>query len=257
MQKDVEAPSASMDQISAIEAERLGFKDGWGQLMAMSPAIAAWGMVTGMAMVKAGLTVWQSLGMTLFVYAGSVQLASLPLIQTNVPIGLIFLTATMLNLRYFIFSAMTAPHMAHLPMYQRVTRAFLVTDVVIALSAQRFNHQTLDRPAGKLGFATGTCMGFWVMWQLGSVIGIFMASQIPESWQIAFTGTIALIAVLIPMINRFPTLVAAVVSGIVAIVTYGLPYRLGLLCATIAGICAAVGVEQYLIKQVARGEKRW
>ena len=50
--------------------------------------IAAWGMVVGIAMVKTGLTVLQASGMTLLVFAGSAQLAALPLI-----IGIQFLIA--------------------------------------------------------------------------------------------------------------------------------------------------------------------
>jgi predicted branched-subunit amino acid permease len=52
--------------------------------------IGAWGMVVGVAMVKSGLTVAQASGMTLVVFAGSAQLASLPLIAAGAPIWVIF-----------------------------------------------------------------------------------------------------------------------------------------------------------------------
>ena len=45
--------------------------------------IGAWGLVVGIAMVKTGLTVPQAIGMTLLVFAGSAQLASLPLIANS------------------------------------------------------------------------------------------------------------------------------------------------------------------------------
>src|SRR5690349_11412762 len=66
--------------------------------------IAAWGMVVGIAMVKSGLTVWQATGMTLFVYAGSAQLAALPLIAAHAPIWVVFATGLVVNLRFVIFS---------------------------------------------------------------------------------------------------------------------------------------------------------
>ena len=67
--------------------------------------IGAWGLVVGIAMVKTGLTVPQALGMTLLVFAGSAQLASLPLIAASAPIWLIFATALVVNLRFVILSA--------------------------------------------------------------------------------------------------------------------------------------------------------
>jgi predicted branched-subunit amino acid permease len=80
--------------------------------------IGAWGLVVGIAMVKTGLTVPQALGMTLIVFAGSAQLASLPLIAAHAPIWVIFATALVVNLRFVIFSALLAPHFAHLPWKQ-------------------------------------------------------------------------------------------------------------------------------------------
>jgi predicted branched-subunit amino acid permease len=65
---------------------REGFQTGLPTLF----GIGAWGMVVGVAMVKSGLTVPQACGMTLVVFAGSAQLASLPLIAAGAPIWVIF-----------------------------------------------------------------------------------------------------------------------------------------------------------------------
>ena len=81
--------------------------------------IGAWGLVVGIAMIKSGLTIWQALGMTLIVFAGSAQLAALPLIAAHAPVWVIFVTALVVNLRFVIFSALMAPHFAHLPWRQR------------------------------------------------------------------------------------------------------------------------------------------
>ena len=51
-----------------------------------SLGIGAWGLVTGMVMTKSGLSLGLALAMTLLVFAGSAQLASLPLIMAGAPI---------------------------------------------------------------------------------------------------------------------------------------------------------------------------
>ncbi|MFT2612590.1 hypothetical protein ACMWPE_24665, partial [Escherichia coli] len=80
----------------------------------------------------------------------------------------------------------------------------------------------------------------WVAWQLGATIGILLGSQIPESWNIGFAGTLALIAVMIPMTSSLPALAGVVVSGTVAVLALDLPYRLGLLLAMVLGMAAAM-----------------
>src|SRR5262245_19414024 len=95
--------------------------------------IAAWGVVVGVAMIKSGLTLWQALAMTLVVFAGSAQLAALPLIAAGAPIWVVFATAVMVNLRFVIFSALLAPHFASLPWKQRVALGYTAGDMTVAL----------------------------------------------------------------------------------------------------------------------------
>src|SRR6185503_4232081 len=56
------------------------FRRGFNETVAPSLGIAAWGLVTGVAMVKSGLSLPVAVLMTMLVYAGSAQLAALPLI---------------------------------------------------------------------------------------------------------------------------------------------------------------------------------
>jgi predicted branched-subunit amino acid permease len=202
-----------------------------------------------MAMAKSGLTIWQSLGMTFLVFGGSAQLASLPLIAANAPIWVVFLTALMVSLRFVIFSAVVGPHFAHLPWYKRVGFGYLNADITMGFFPQRFPANTLHRPEGKVGFFTGIGYPNWLAWQVGSVAGILLASQIPESWGVGFAGTLALLTLLIPLIVNAAALTGVIVAGIVSVLTLNLPYRLGLLVAVIIGMVAAMAVDIILDKK--------
>ncbi len=50
------------------------------EMAPLSVGIAAWGLMTGVAMVKSGTSVVEAVPMTLLVYAGSSQLAAIPLL---------------------------------------------------------------------------------------------------------------------------------------------------------------------------------
>src|SRR6478735_6056613 len=68
---------SSVAQDGVIDLEKRAFREGVRAYAPTMPGIFAWGMVTGMAMMKSGLTIWQALGMTFIVFAGSAQLACL------------------------------------------------------------------------------------------------------------------------------------------------------------------------------------
>lgn len=229
--------------------ERAGFKEGFKISAATMPGIFAWGMVSGMAMVKSGLTIWQALGMTLIVFAGSAQLASLPLIAANASIWVVFVTAMVVNLRFVIFAAAVGPHFSHLPWYKRLWYGYFNADITMGFFPLRFPADTRYQPAGKVGFFTGIGYPNWCAWQAGSVAGILLASQIPQSWGIGFAGTLALLAIMIPLVINSAALAGVLVAGIVAVFAAGLPYRLGLLIAVIAGMTVAMLIDTLLDRQ--------
>ena len=84
----------------------------------------------------------------------------------------------------------------------------------------------------------------WTAWQAGTVAGILLASQIPASWGIGFAGTVALLAITVPLVANRPTLIGVVVASMASIMSVGLPYRLGLLVAMVLGIAAAVAADR-------------
>jgi predicted branched-subunit amino acid permease len=226
-------------------AEREAFRKAVAESAPAMAGIFSWGMVTAMAMLKAGLTVGQALGMTFIVFAGSAQLACLPLIIANASVWIVFATALVVNLRFVIFSASMGPHLSHLPWYKRLWHGYLNGDLTMALFSQSFPPHTQYDRQGKEGYAAGVNYMNWCAWQIGSVLGIALASQIPQSWGIAFAGTLALLAVLIPLTMNAAALAGVIVSGALAVATVHWPYRLGLLLALTVGMLAAMAVDKW------------
>jgi predicted branched-subunit amino acid permease len=241
------SPTSTAGMTSA-DIEKRAFRDGFSACAPTMLGLGAWGMVTGMAMIKSGLTIWQALGMTFLVFAGSAQLASLPLIAANVPMWVVFFTALVVNLRFVIFGAAIGPHFAHLPWYKRLWHGYFCADITMALFPRRFPTETVPKAAGKVGFFNGIAYANWGAWQGGSVIGILLGSQIPQSWGIGYAGTLALLTITIPLVINAAALVGVVVASVVAVVAAGLPYRLGLLAAVIAGMTAAMLFESFTDK---------
>jgi predicted branched-subunit amino acid permease len=204
-----------------------------------SPAVLAtfsWGLVTGIAMTKSVLTVPQALGMTLLVYAGSSQLAVLPLFAAKLPLWTILLTAGMVNLRFVIFSAGLAPHFSYLPLKRRLMLGYFNGDIVYLMFSKR-NFATGWQP-GKEAFFWGLVACSWGSWQLSSVLGILLASMIPDNWGLELAGTLALLPLIVSAIATRSTFAAVAVASVVALLSFDLPYRLGLPLAVISALFA-------------------
>jgi len=217
-------------------------------LSAVAPALVAlavWGLVTGVATVKSGLTQWQAIGMSLLMFAGTAQLAALPLIVADAPLWVVLLTAAVVNLRFVIFSAGLYPYFRHLPLGRRLALGYVTGDVSFAISVSRWSLQ--GRPGEgsteRTWFYLGVCSGTWVTWQISSIAGILVGSGIPGHWGLDFVAILALVALVLPMIVGAPMIAGALVAGTVAVLAAAAPLKLGLVVAVVAGIGAALLVD--------------
>ena len=208
--------------------------------------ITAWGLVVGVAMIKSGLSIPHALGMTLLVFAGSAQLASLPLIAAHAPIWVIFLTALVVNLRFLIFSAVLAPHFAHLPWRKRFGLGYFSGDMTVAMFMLRYPTEAPAR--GKVSFLKGLLVPNWLAWQVGSIAGIFAGSFVPAAWGAGFAGTLAIVCILVPATINRAALAGVLVASAIAVAAHTMPYKLGLLVAVLAGMLTAMFIEEKFIK---------
>lgn len=239
-------PPAAAEPVRPPDEDPAVFREGFKVGIPTLFGIGAWGLVVGIAMIKTGLSIPQALAMTLLVFAGSAQLASLPLIVANAPIWVVFATALVVNLRFVIFSAILAPHFAHLPWKKRFALGYVSGDMSVALFLQRF---PTEQPAlGKLSYLKGLLYPNWGAWQVGSIAGIFLGAAVPAEWGLGFAGTLAIICIMVPLTVNRAAACGVLVAAATAVLAYDLPYKLGLLAAVLLGMVTAMVVEETLEK---------
>ena len=221
---------------------RAAFRRGMRELLPYGPGVFAWGLVTGIAMAKSGLTTAQALGMTFLAYAGSAQLAALPLIAAFAPLWLVTLTAIIVNLRFVVYAMVLRRHLAGLSLNTRLWLGYLTGDVMFVRYSAMLEREP-DYPQRVAYFAGGaTCN--WIIWQVASLIGIFAAGAIPAQWGLGLAGTLALIALVVPLCRERAALAGVLVSGAVAVLAHDLPLRLGLLLGIVVGCALAIALER-------------
>lgn len=217
-------------------------------MAAVSLGISAWGMVTGVAMVNSGLSVPMALVMSFMVFAGSAQLATLPLLNAGAPLWVIWATALCVNLRFVIFSAQWRPHVMHLPLRQRLVLGYFSGDLTYVLFMKRYQQgRTAASPSvddGPVHYFAGASALNYLAWQIPSVIGILLADVIPVQWGLGFAGVLALLGLTLSMVNDRATLVSAAVAGGAAVAAFALPYKLNMVAAIATGLTVGLIMER-------------
>ncbi|MBL8286656.1 MAG: AzlC family ABC transporter permease [Rubrivivax sp.] len=217
------------------------FRRGFIEMVPTALGIGAWGLITGVAMGKSGLPPALMVLMSLVVFAGSAQLAVLPLMASGAPVWVVWATAACVNLRFVIFSAVWRPYIVHLPFQQRVRMAYFTADLNTALFTRRFPE---PRPAPEQWpyFWGGATLN-WFAWQAPSIAGILLADLVPVHWDVGFAGALALFGIALSLLDDRATAVAAAVAGCAAVAAYALPLRLNIVVAVAAAVAMGVLIE--------------
>ncbi len=237
-----------MRQHSSNSTARIAFRDGVKTMMPLVLPFAAYAFVTGIAMAKV-LPPAAAISMTLLVYAASSQLAALPLIAAHMPMWTIFFSAISVNLRFTIFSAGMQPRFGKLPLWRRIALGYLNGDVAYVLFSKRYGAQHPTTPENideHEGYFFGVALCNWFFWQIASICGVLFGQSIPDEWDIGFAGTLALLAITIPLLADRAGAIAVLVAGAVCLIGLDWPYRLNMVAAVLAATIVGVFIDRYL-----------
>jgi len=144
---------------------------GGGLLLSAAPlaaAIGVFGMIFGAA---AGLQMDVSLvlGMSLLIFSGTLQFATLGLIASGAGVAAVVLTALALNARHLVLGAVLRPRIEGSPL-RRAVLAWFMLDESFGLAVAS------GRRASFVLLASGAL--FFIAWQLGTLLGVLGARLI-------------------------------------------------------------------------------
>lgn len=222
---------------------RAAFWAGVRQFIPITLGAIPFGLVFGVAATSIGITPLQGTIMSMFMIAGAAQLAMIELIRNNAAAWVIILSALIVNLRFVIYSASLAPHFQSFSLRWKILDAALITDQPFALSIAYFNEYP-DAPH-KNWYHFGHSLALWITWVTSSALGLMVGAVIPASWSLGLTIPFMFLGMVIPAIRGRSYLIAAIVSGVIAVLAHGLPNNLGLPLAIFCGIFVGVTLEQF------------
>jgi 4-azaleucine resistance transporter AzlC len=204
--------------------------------------VIPFGMIYGVLALQAGLPVSAAQAMSAVVFAGSAQFMSVQLVSSVTPALVMVLSILVINLRHTLYSASVAPYLKGLSLRWRGLLAYLLTDEAYAVTITHYQQAELT-PLSHW-FFLGAGLTLWIGWQISTAVGIFLGAQIPASWSLDFTLALTFIALLVPSIKDRTTAVVALSAGLVAVLAYNLPYKLGMLAAILTGIMVGIYMEK-------------
>jgi predicted branched-subunit amino acid permease len=222
--------------LTRLHVDSAAFRDGFVGMLPACIGLVPFGLVCGVGAAAAGADLLAALGMSTIIFSGAAQILAAQLYAADAPFAVIVLTCFVLGLRFLMYSAAMAPHVKPLSAGWQRLLAFLLTDQAFAAAIRRFN-ATHD-PRDGASYFLGTGVALWATWQATNVAGFLAGNLIPAAWSLDFAVPLCFIALTAPLMRSAPNIVAALVAGVAVLALAGLPMRLNLIVAGVAGIVA-------------------
>lgn len=221
---------------------RAALLDGMRSVLPLLVGVVPFGLIFGVT--AAGSVVGGGLGYasSVIIFAGAAQLATVQLVTAGSAAAVVIATALVINARHLMYSAALAPHFREFPARWRLVLPYILTDQAFAVSIIRY--ETESDPDYKRWFFFGGAISLWITWQVTSAAGVLLGASIPESWSLDFAIPLVFLALLVPALRDRPSVVAALVGGVVALAVNDVSYNLGLLIGALCGIAAGVIAER-------------
>lgn len=199
------------------------------------------GVIYGVLALGAGLSPIEAQAMSAIVFAGSAQFIATQLIALGTPGLVIVLTIFVVNLRHALYSASIAPYLKGLSSKWKRGLAYLLTDEAYAVIITCLRSK--GSGACRHWYFLGAGLALWTTWQISTGVGIFFGRIIPSQWPLDFTIALTFIALLVPALEESSSVGAALAAGVIAVILFGLPYRIGILIAASVGILVGMLLE--------------
>ena len=216
-----------------------GFRDATPFVVVIIPFSILFGVVA----TEAGLSVFETMTMSVVVIAGAAQFTAIQLMNENAPTIVALASALAVNLRMAMYSASLTPYLGAAPRWQRAIMAYFLVDQPYALGSLQFEAEPKMTVPERVAYFMGTVTPVCPNWYLFTLVGAVVGQAIPPWLALDFAVPITFLAMIGPMLRSGAHIVAALVSVSLALSFAWVPYNLGLMIAGIGGMMAGAQAE--------------
>ena len=222
-----------------------GFRDATPFVFVVAPFSLLFGVVA----TEAGLSVFETLSMSIVVIAGAAQFTALQLMNENAPTIVVLASSLAVTLRMAMYSASLTPFLGAAPTWQRAIIAYFTVDQSYALSVLKFETEPKMTLAERVAYFMGTVSPVCPNWYLFTIVGAMVGQAIPPWLALDFAVPITFLAMIGPMLRTGAHVIAAGVSVTLALCFAWVPYNLGLMIAGLGGMMAGAQAEVILARK--------
>ena len=205
--------------------------------------VVPFGIIFGVLAIDLGLTPITTISMSIIIFGGASQIIFLQLFSAGASSLIILSSVGAVNSRHLLYGAVLSEHMSDFKMTWKIIISYFLVDQAFAVT-NSYLKKSKDKDKAFHSFGAGaTC---WIVWQITTIIGIFLGSIIPEKLGLSFAVPLTFLALIVHDLRKLINVIVIIISGSIATFGYEIiPFKAYVIVAAISGLIIATILTKF------------
>ena len=205
--------------------------------------VVPFGIIFGVLAIDVGLSPLTTIAMSIIIFGGASQIIFLQLFSAGASSLVILSSVGAVNSRHLLYGAVLSEHMSDFKMIWKIIISYFLVDQAFAVT-NPYLKKSDDKDKAFHSFGAGaTC---WLIWQITTIIGIFLGSIIPEKLGLSFAVPLTFLALLVDDFRKLINVIVIIISASIATLGYELvPFKAYIIVASVCALGAAIILTKF------------
>ena len=209
--------------------------------------VVPFGIIFGVLAIDLGLTPLTTIDMSVIIFGGASQIIFLQLFSAGASSLVILSSVGAVNSRHLLYGTVLSEHLSDLNLVRKIIVSYFLVDQAFAVSNNHFKTNREDKD--KYYHLIGGGLNCWTIWQITTIIGIYLGSVIPDELGLTFAIPLTFLALLVNDFRKLINVIVIIISGSIATLGYQIiPFKAYVIVAASAGLLAAFILTKFLKK---------
>ena len=207
--------------------------------------VVPFGIIFGVLAIDLGLTPLATIAMSIIIFGGASQIIFLQLFSAGASSLVILSSVGAVNSRHLLYGTVLSEHLSDLNLTWKIIVSYFLVDQAFAVSNDYFKKNKKDKD--KHFHLLGGGLNCWTIWQLTTLIGIYLGSIIPEKLGLSFAIPLTFLALLVNDFRKLINIIIILISGSVATLGYQvIPFKAYVIVAATVSLFVAFILTKFM-----------
>ena len=213
------------------------FLKGFLDVLPLLIPVAPFGIILGVIGIELGFSPLVVYATSFIVFSGSAQIVLFELISAGATPLVTLTSVAVTNSRHFLYGAVVSEYLEELNITWKAILSYFLTDQSFAVSYRYFK-QNITVP-NKHYHLLGSGLTLWTIWQISTLMGIFLGTIVPEELGLTFAIPLTFLSLIIHEFRKLDHIIVIFTSGILATLFYDIPFKAYIILATSIALVVA------------------